>query len=79
MFTILFKIMTNYNKMSNLKVCLLMKILILYANLMVDVRNKLVFLVFVLKISKVKLYMSSGRTNTTTNNTSEYNSLIKLL
>ena len=56
---IIFKIMTNYNKMSNLKVYLLMKILILYANLMVDVKNKLAFLVFVLKITKVKLYMSS--------------------
>ena len=56
---IIFKIMTSYNKMSNLKVYLLMKILILYANLMVDVKNKLAFLVFVLKITKVKLYMSS--------------------
>ena len=56
---IIFKIMTNYNKMSNLKVYLLMKILILYANLMVDVKNKLAFLVFVLKITKAKLYMSS--------------------
>ena len=56
---IIFKIMINYNKMSNLKVYLLMKILILYANLMVDVKNKLAFLVFVLKITKVKLYMNS--------------------
>ena len=59
MFMIIFKIMTNYNKMSNLKVYLIMKILILYANLMVDVKTKLAFLVFVLKITKVKLYMSS--------------------
>ena len=56
---IIFKIITNYNKMSNLKVYLIMKILILYANLMVNVKNKWAFLVFVLKITKVKLYMSS--------------------
>ena len=56
---IIFRIMTNYNKMSNLKVYLQTKILILYANLMVDIKNKLAFLVFVLKITKVKLCMSS--------------------
>ena len=33
--------------------------MILYANFMVDVKNKLAFLVFILKITKVKLYMSN--------------------